>query len=109
MADLMGTLFRDMWIKTGTLLDISNKDGSWIFDFAYKSHAGNITVEKRFHLCQWYQPYLFQFPEKEVLVWPSYLIPMSHTNFHLLRPGDAVNLEFDIIGKYIQRLLKGYQ
>ena len=29
---------------------------------------------------------------------------LEHTNFHAIRPGDRVNLEFDIIGKYLARL-----
>jgi riboflavin synthase len=35
------------------------------------------------------------------------IIPYTyeHTNFHTLREGDTVNLEFDIIGKYVARLL----
>jgi len=94
--------------QTGTLLDISNKDGSWIFDFAYKSHAGNITVEKGSICVNGTSLTCFNSREGGFSV---AIIPYTyeHTNFHLLRPGDAVNLEFDIIGKYIQRLLKGYQ
>ncbi|MEP1953633.1 MAG: riboflavin synthase, partial [Algoriphagus sp.] len=39
------------------------------------------------------------------------IIPYTfeHTNFHQLKPGDLVNLEFDILGKYIQRITKGYE
>ena len=35
------------------------------------------------------------------------IIPYTyeHTNFNQLQPGDAVNLEFDIVGKYVKRLL----
>jgi riboflavin synthase len=38
------------------------------------------------------------------------IIPYTyeHTNFHELQIGDLVNLEFDIVGKYIARILKGY-
>jgi riboflavin synthase len=38
------------------------------------------------------------------------IIPYTYafTNFHQLKEGDSVNLEFDIVGKYIQRITKGY-
>ena len=38
------------------------------------------------------------------------IIPYTyeHTNFKDIRPGSVVNIEFDIIGKYIARLMKGY-
>lgn len=32
----------------------------------------------------------------------------EHTNFNRIKPGTLVNLEFDIIGKYIARLMKNY-
>lgn len=39
------------------------------------------------------------------------IIPYTHevTNFHNIKEGTVVNIEFDIIGKYVQRLMKGYQ
>ena len=38
------------------------------------------------------------------------IIPYTyeHTNFNRIKPGTLVNLEFDIIGKYIARLMKNY-
>ena len=33
----------------------------------------------------------------------------EHTNFKAFQPGTKVNIEFDIIGKYVERLVKGYQ
>jgi riboflavin synthase len=32
---------------------------------------------------------------------------MEVTTFHLLKPGDMVNLEFDVLGKYVERLFEG--
>ena len=39
------------------------------------------------------------------------IIPYTyeHTNFHTLKVGSTVNLEFDIVGKYITKLMKQYQ
>lgn len=94
--------------QTGTLAAVSNKEGSWIFDFTYDSHAGNITVEKGSICVNGTSLTCFNSKAGRFSV---AIIPYTyeHTNFHLLRPGDTVNLEFDIIGKYIQRVLKGYQ
>ncbi|MBD3627378.1 riboflavin synthase [Cyclobacterium sp.] len=94
--------------QTGTLAAVSNKEGSWIFDFTYDSQAGNITVEKGSICVNGTSLTCFNSKEGSFSV---AIIPYTyeHTNFHLLRPGDTVNLEFDIIGKYIQRVLKGYQ
>ena len=41
---------------------------------------------------------------------PGGIIPYTyeHTNFNRIKPGTLVNLEFDIIGKYIARLMKNY-
>ena len=38
------------------------------------------------------------------------IIPYTyeHTNFNRIKPGTLVNLEFDIVGKYIARLMKNY-
>lgn len=38
------------------------------------------------------------------------IIPYTyeHTNFHAIEPGTVVNLEFDIVGKYIARLMENY-
>lgn len=39
------------------------------------------------------------------------IIPYTfeHTNFSRIRPGSVVNLEFDIVGKYIARLMEHYK
>ncbi len=93
--------------QTGVVKKISDEGGSWLFDLEYDPATGNVTVEKgsitingtsltcfnsgpgRFSVA--IIPYTFEF-----------------TNFHQLQVGDLVNLEFDIVGKYIARMLKGY-
>ena len=87
----------------GTCTEIEDQNGSWKYTFTYGSEMvtvekGSITVngtsltvvdsEKgKFSVC--IIPYTFE-----------------HTNFHTLKVGDKVNLEFDIIGKYVERLLR---
>jgi riboflavin synthase len=93
--------------QTGKLLSVDAIDGSWIFTFSYDTEQGNITVEKG-SICI-NGTSLTCFNSKEGLFSVA-IIPYTYenTNFHLLQPGDMVNLEFDIIGKYIQRVIKGY-
>jgi len=93
--------------QTGKLLSVDSIDGSWVFTFSYDPRQGNITVEKG-SICV-NGTSLTCFNSREGLFSVA-IIPYTYenTNFHLLQPGDIVNLEFDIIGKYIQRVIKGY-
>lgn len=87
--------------------NISERDGSWIFDFSYDQSIGNITVEKGSITINGTSLTCFNSREGGFSV---AIIPYTfeHTNFHQLQVGDRVNLEFDVIGKYVQRILKGY-
>lgn len=87
---------------TAVCAAIEDQEGSWKFTFSYSAdqvivEKGSITVNgtsltvvdslpNEFSVC--IIPYTYE-----------------HTNFHTLRTGDSVNLEFDIIGKYVARLL----
>ena len=84
-------------------------DGSWYFTFEYEPQGGGLcTVEKgsvavngvSLTVCD-SKPDSFR-----VAIIPY---TMEHTNFCRLRPGSVVNLEFDIVGKYIARLMQQYQ
>jgi riboflavin synthase len=90
--------------QTGIVKDITEKDGSWLFDFVYDPAAGNVTVEKGSVAVNGVSLTCFNSHERGFTV---AIIPYTyeHTNFHQLRPGDTVNLEFDVIGKYVKRLL----
>ena len=93
--------------QTGELLSVESIDGSWVFTFSYEAGKGNVTVEKG-SICV-NGTSLTCFNSKEGLFSVA-IIPYTYenTNFHLLKQGDTVNLEFDVIGKYIHRILKGY-
>ncbi|WP_162342810.1 riboflavin synthase [Cyclobacterium salsum] len=93
--------------QTGILQEIRSEEGSWIASFEYDSSIGNLTVEKGSICINGISLTCFHSREGSFRV---AIIPYTyeHTTFHLLRPGDRVNLEFDIIGKYMQRILKGY-
>ena len=90
--------------QTGICTDIKEEDGSWLFQFEFDPALGNLTVEKGSVCVNGVSLTCFNSGEG---VFTVAIIPYTyeHTNFHALQPGDAVNLEFDIIGKYISRLL----
>lgn len=94
--------------QIGELVKIEEKDGSWIFDFIYDDTLGNVTVEKGSITVNGTSLTCFNSRKGGFTV---AIIPYTytHTVFHQLEVGDIVNLEFDIVGKYIQRMIKGYE
>jgi len=80
-------------------------DGSWEYTFEYDSESGNITVEKG-SIC------VNGISLTVVNSGPNYfsvaIIPYTfeHTNLQSVTKGSTVNLEFDIIGKYVARLMQ---
>jgi riboflavin synthase len=93
--------------QTGVVRGISDQNGSWIFDFEYEQTVGNVTVEKGSITINGTSLTCFNSEPGKFSV---AIIPYTyeHTNFHQLQVGDLVNLEFDIVGKYIARMIKGY-
>lgn len=93
--------------QTGLVKRISDENGSWIFDFEFDQSGGNVTVEKGSITINGTSLTCFNSGPGRFSV---AIIPYTyeHTNFHQLQVGDLVNLEFDIVGKYIARMIKGY-
>lgn len=91
--------------QTGIVKSVKEADGSWIFDFEYDPNLGNITVEKGSISINGVSLTCFNSIDGGFTV---AIIPYTyqHTNFNTLIKGDSVNLEFDIIGKYVQKILK---
>lgn len=94
--------------QTGRVEAIQEQDGSWLFDFSFDPVTGNVTVEKGSICINGTSLTCFNSKNGSFRV---AIIPYTyeHTNFHDLKVGDEVNLEFDIVGKYIQRIIRGYQ
>ncbi|NJL15303.1 MAG: riboflavin synthase [Microscillaceae bacterium] len=90
--------------QIGTCLEIENRDGSWVFHFAYDPQKGNLTVEKG-SIC--INGVSLTVVHSSLGQFSVAIIPYTytHTNFEQLQVGDKVNLEFDIIGKYVQRIM----
>ena len=92
--------------QTGLCKAIKEENGSWLFDFEYDPSSKNITVEKGSIAVNGVSLTCFNSRANGFSV---AIIPYTfeHTNFKSLRIGDKVNLEFDIIGKYVSKLLAG--
>lgn len=90
--------------QTATCTSIEDKNGSWLFSFEYDSAMGNITVEKGSVTVNGVSLTCFN---SKVNGFTVAIIPYTfeHTNFQSLKVDDEVNLEFDIIGKYVQRIM----
>ncbi len=90
--------------KTGTCTQVQERDGSWLYDFEFDAGLGNILVEKGSICINGVSLTVFDVTHASFRVT---IIPYTYenTNFHKLRAGSVVNLEFDILGKYVQRIL----
>ena len=87
----------------GIFEKISESDGSWVFEF---EHSGkNITVEKGSITVNGISLTVIESEEK---LFSVAIIPytFNNTNFCELKVGSTVNLEFDILGKYLSKLIK---
>jgi riboflavin synthase len=103
-ARLDGHIVQGHVDQTATCTTFNALEGSWEYTFEYDAAVGNITVEKG-SIC---------INGISLTVVNSYansfsvaIIPYTfeHTNLQQVREGSVVNLEFDIIGKYVARLM----
>ncbi|PWG80190.1 riboflavin synthase [Pararcticibacter amylolyticus] len=91
--------------QTAVCADLKEMDGSWMFTFQYDPSVGNITVEKGSITVNGVSLTVVNSQDDRFLV---AIIPYTfeHTNFRHIKPGITVNLEFDIIGKYVAKLFR---
>jgi riboflavin synthase len=91
--------------QTAVCKEVKEAGGSWYFTFEYDPSSGNITVEKGSVSVNGVSLTVVNSQEKSFQV---AIIPYTYnfTNFHQIQKGTIVNLEFDIIGKYIAKLVK---
>lgn len=90
--------------QTAVCTEVTESQGSWYFTFKYDPSLGNLTVEKGSVSVNGVsltvvnsRPDSFQ-----VAIIPY---TFENTNFHQIKVGTVVNLEFDIIGKYVSKIL----
>lgn len=89
--------------QTGTCISVSEQDGSWFFTFAYDSSLSNVTIEKGSVTISGVS---LTVVNSKLNSFSVAIIPYTynHTTFKNIKEGDKVNLEFDVIGKYVKRL-----
>jgi riboflavin synthase len=91
--------------QTGTVYEILDNNGSWTYVVNYDPTKGNVTVEKGSITINGTSLTVVDSKDDSFSVC---IIPYTYENtvFKALKKGDTVNLEFDIVGKYVARLLK---
>ena len=89
--------------QVGTCTEIQDVNGSWFFTFEYDSSLNNITIEKGSITINGVSLTVVNSKRNQFSV---AIIPYTyeHTNFNSFKEGTVVNLEFDVIGKYVTRL-----
>lgn len=89
--------------QTGVCTSIEEANGSWVFTFEYDANLMNITIEKGSITVNGTSLTVVNSERNRFSV---AIIPYTyeHTNFHTFKVGTKVNLEFDVIGKYVARL-----
>ncbi len=89
--------------QTGICKNIESANGSWYFTFEYDSKWNNLTIEKGSITVNGVSLTVVNSKKNEFGV---AIIPYTyeHTNFKDFAIGSKINLEFDVIGKYVSRL-----
>ncbi len=95
--------------QTAVCSEVKEADGSWYFTFEYPfdkemAKRGYMTVDKGSVTVNGVSLTVCNPTDQSFQV---AIIPYTfeHTNFHQLKPGSVVNIEFDIIGKYVSRMM----
>ena len=101
---LDGHLVKGHVDQTATCTQIEEKDGSWFFRFQYDSTLNNVTIEKGSITIDGTSLTVVDSAKDSFSV---AIIPYTYENtrFNSYQAGTVVNLEFDVIGKYVARLL----
>lgn len=89
--------------QTATCTAVEEADGSWYFTFSYDPALSNITIEKGSVTVNGVSLTVVNSKKNEFSV---AIIPYTyeHTTFYSFKVGSVVNLEFDVIGKYVKRI-----
>jgi len=89
--------------QTAICENVSEQNGSWFYTFSYDAALNNVTIEKGSVTVNGVSLTVVNSKLNEFSV---AIIPYTyeHTTFKYLQKGNLVNLEFDVIGKYVKRL-----
>ena len=93
--------------QTAVCQEVKKQNGSWVFTFSYDSSLSNITIEKGSVTVNGVSLTVVGSKPNGFSV---AIIPYTyeHTNFNTFVEDTVVNLEFDVIGKYVKRITQGY-
>ena len=91
--------------QTARCTDVQEKDGSWFFTYEYDPSQNNVTIEKGSISVDGVS---LTVVDSGVNAFSVAIIPYTYENtrFNTYKVGSTVNLEFDVIGKYVSRLLE---
>ena len=91
--------------QVGSCELVQEDNGSWLYTFSYSPELGNVTIEKGSATVNGVSLTVVNSRQNSFSV---AIIPYTyeHTNFKYLKKGSKINLEFDVLGKYIQKLYK---
>lgn len=91
--------------QTGLCTQVEEKDGSWFFSFEYDATKGNPTIEKGSITIDGTSLTVVNSGSNTFQV---AIIPYTYENtrFNTYKEGTVVNLEFDVIGKYVAKLMQ---
>ncbi|MDC6365245.1 MULTISPECIES: riboflavin synthase [Flavobacteriaceae] len=103
-ARLDGHIVQGHVDQTAICSSVEEKDGSWVYSFTYDSSLNNVTIEKGSITVDGVSLTVVDSKKDGFSV---AIIPYTHehTRFHSYTRGTKVNLEFDVIGKYVARLM----
>ena len=107
-ARLDGHLVQGHVDQTGVCTAVEEKNGSWVYRFKYDPSLNNLTIKKGSITIDGTSLTLVDSDPGSFSV---AIIPYTfdHTCFHTYRVGSVVNLEFDLIGKYVASLLEPHR
>jgi riboflavin synthase len=104
-ARLDGHIVQGHVDQIGRCTDVTETEGSWFYSFEYDNKLNNLTIEKGSITVNGVS---LTVVNSKKISFSVAIIPFTHehTNFHDIKTGDYVNLEFDVIGKYVAKLLE---
>lgn len=104
-ARLDGHMVQGHVDTTGTCVEVKEADGSWYYTFEYEANPLHILVDKGSVCVNGVSLTVVEPTDNRFSV---AIIPFTyeHTNFHTFEPGSRINLEFDILGKYIAKYME---
>ena len=104
-ARLDGHIVQGHVDQTAVCNEVKELEGSWVYTFSYDNAYNNLTIEKGSITVNGVS---LTVVDSKTSSFSVAIIPYTyeHTNFHQIKVNDKINLEFDVIGKYVARLLE---